>query len=406
MNLGNLSYFGVFLEGLLSFLSPCVLPLIPLYVGYLSQDADGRQSRRIMLVHTLFFVLGIGTVFVVAALGITFLQDFLSKYQLPMEIAGGILLIAAGLIALGVIRIPALERTYRHNAQRRGGNLGAYLLGFFFSFAWTPCVGPLLGSALVLAANAESHLQGILYIVCYAAGFLLLFVLLGLFTDETLRLLKKYRNVTAVVGKVGGAIVLAMGVYMLVDANRSVVQKTQAPAQETAPAVGEESAGAAAEAEASASPSAPADTRSDIEKYDFTLMDGDGNEVTLSSYKGKTVVLNFFATWCYYCNQELPDFQKVHDNDPDVVVLLVDMPNVSGEGDQDYVMKYMADAGYSMTVLFDTTGSVHSMYGVSGFPTTYVIQPDGNFLGYMPGYMQPSVLEQALWDAKNNANEQ
>ena len=80
MSLGNLSYFGVFLEGLLSFLSPCVLPLIPLYVGYLSQDVDGRQSRRMMLVHTFFFVLGIGTVFAVAALGITSLQDFLSKF--------------------------------------------------------------------------------------------------------------------------------------------------------------------------------------------------------------------------------------------------------------------------------------------------------------------------------------
>lgn len=402
MSFENLSYFGVFLEGLLSFLSPCVLPLIPLYVGYLSKDADENPGRKTMLVHTFFFVLGIGTVFAIAAIGISFLQTFISKYQLPMEILGGVLLIAAGLISLGVIRIPALERTYRHSSLKSGGNLGAYLLGFFFSFAWTPCVGPLLASALVLAANADSHLQGLLYIVCYAAGFLLLFILLGLFTDEMLRLLKKYRNVTLAVGKIGGAIVLAMGVYMLVDANRGIAQKTQAPVQETAPAAAEEKA--EEENNGALAAAATADTRSDIEKYDFSLSDGAGNEVQLSSLKGKTVILNFFATWCYYCNQELPDFQKIYENDPDVAVLLVDMPGVSGEGDQEYVKKYMADAGYTMPVLFDVTGKVHSLYGVSGFPTTYIIQPDGNFLGYMPGYMEPSVLEKALSDARNNEN--
>lgn len=372
---------ALFLEGLLSFFSPCVLPLVPLYIGYLTSGIDTNLSKakvRIQTtVRTLFFVLGISTVFFLAGLGSSALRYFFQKNTIFFSIIGGFLLILFGLFSLGIIDIPFLQREHRIVSfkQNKNGIIRSYLLGFFFSFAWSPCVGPLLASAMLKSASAESALIGWLYIGCYTLGFIIIFILLGLFTEEVLMLLKKHTNIVRYTKIIGGIVVLCMGIYMLNIGFTSIKALENKTSDNTT--VVENSND---------------ENLTDIEKYSFTLKDNKGNDVTLSEYKGKTVVLNFFATWCTYCKMELPSLEEINSTRDDIVIFLVATPNIGNEGSKEYIESFMEENGYSMTVLYDETGEVVSKYNVSGLPTSFFFKPDGSVLGYVPGYVEESSL--------------
>ena len=372
---------ALFLEGLLSFFSPCVLPLVPLYIGYLTSGIDTNLSKakvRIQTtVRTLFFVLGISTVFFLAGLGSSALRYFFQKNTIFFSIIGGFLLILFGLFSLGIIDIPFLQKEHRIISfkKNKNGIIRSYLLGFFFSFAWSPCVGPLLASAMLKSASAESALIGWLYIGCYTLGFIIIFILLGLFTEEVLMLLKKHTNIVRYTKIIGGIVVLCMGIYMLNIGFTSIKALENKTSDNTT--VVENSND---------------ENLTDIEKYSFTLKDNKGNDVTLSEYKGKTVVLNFFATWCTYCKMELPSLEEINSTRDDIVIFLVATPNIGNEGSKEYIESFMEENGYSMTVLYDETGEVDSKYNVSGLPTSFFFKPDGSVLGYVPGYVEESSL--------------
>ena len=372
---------ALFLEGLLSFFSPCVLPLVPLYIGYLTSGIDTNLSKakvRIQTtVRTLFFVLGISTVFFLAGLGSSALRYFFQKNTIFFSIIGGFLLILFGLFSLGIIDIPFLQREHRIVSfkQNKNGIIRSYLLGFFFSFAWSPCVGPLLASAMLKSASAESALIGWLYIGCYTLGFIIIFILLGLFTEEVLMLLKKHTNIVRYTKIIGGIVVLCMGIYMLNTGFTSIKALENKTSDNT-----------------TAVENSNDENLTDIEKYSFTLKDNKGNDVTLSEYKGKTVVLNFFATWCTYCKMELPSLEEINSTRDDIVIFLVATPDIGNEGSKEYIESFMEENGYSMTVLYDDTGEVVSKYNVSGLPTSFFFKPDGSVLGYVPGYVEESSL--------------
>ena len=372
---------ALFLEGLLSFFSPCVLPLVPLYIGYLTSGIDTNLSKakvRIQTtVRTLFFVLGVSTVFFLAGLGSSALRYFFQKNTIFFSIIGGFLLILFGLFSLGIIDIPFLQKEHRIISfkKNKNGIIRSYLLGFFFSFAWSPCVGPLLASAMLKSASAESALIGWLYIGCYTLGFIIIFILLGLFTEEVLMLLKKHTNIVRYTKIIGGIVVLCMGIYMLNTGFTSIKALENKTSDNTT--VVENSND---------------ENLTDIEKYSFTLKDNKGNDVTLSEYKGKTVVLNFFATWCTYCKMELPSLEEINSTRDDIVIFLVATPNIGNEGSKEYIESFMEENGYSMTVLYDETGEVVSKYNVSGLPTSFFFKPDGSVLGYVPGYVEESSL--------------
>ena len=393
---------GLFMEGLLSFFSPCVLPLIPLYIGYLTTGAvtkkeDGTVSydRLRTLLSTLFFCLGICTVFFLMAAGTGTLKQFLNSYDVQMQIIGGFLLVVLSLFSFGLIRIPLLEREHRFTLKnRKTGLAGAWLMGFFFSFAWSPCIGPLLASALMASASAETSSGSFFLIGAYSLGFILMFVLLGMFTEEVLAFLQKHRHVVKYTEKIGAAAVLCMGCWMLSQSFRTIsILQNSAKTPVTAEN-GEVSDYETAETEGA-----------DIVKYDFSLADKDGRYHSLSQYAGKTILLNFFGTWCSYCNMELPALQSIDDNLQDVEVLLIAAPDYGSEKDIDYIEDYMRSRGYTMKILYDTSLAVTMKYGVDGYPMTYIVKPDGNFLGYVPGYADQEALEHYIAVAKGEAEE-
>ncbi len=380
------------MEGLLSFFSPCVLPLVPLYLAYLTKDAketdeEGnvtyKLSRTLLL--TLGFVTGICFVFVLMAAGSGFLHDVFEKQKLSFLLYGGVLLIIAGLFSLHVIQIPFLEKTYQKqmNISGKMNFLKALVLGFFFSFAWSPCIGPMLGQAMLTAASAETKTTGYFYIASYAAGFIVIFLLLGIFTSQILRFLKKNKGIVRYTSVIGGMVVMGMGVYMCYQAH-GLIKAYEMKSEEVAEQQTQD--------------------ETNLDAFDFTLQDAEGNAVSLSDYRGKTIVVNFFGTWCYYCNMEFDGLQKVNDTMADVKVLMIAAPFVNGEGDIASVEAYMKDKGYSMDILYDTDLSVTNRFGVSGYPTTYIVKPDGSFLGYVPGYVPDEDLMGFIEMAGNTEN--
>ena len=400
MNGTTVTTFGLFLEGLLSFFTPCVLPLVPLYIGYLTsgRDENDPHHRRDTFILTLFFVLGICTVFLIMGLGSSALSVFFRRHSLQFQLFGGVLLIILGLMSLEVIHIPLLEKDYRIPGIKPGKSspLQAFLLGFFFSFAWSPCIGPLLASAILAASSAPSPMVGIAYLAAYAAGFVIPFLIIGLFTDTALDWLKKHKQIVKYTGKLGGAVVAGMGIYMVIQANQEILGlQRQKESTVLSEAASQPASEAAAEAAASTETEEPESDEIDAVKYDFVLKDASGQEHRLSDHVGRPTLMSFYGTWCYYCNEELPNLQKIHENG-DVDVILIAAPGYNNEGDIEYVEQYMAERGYTMQILYDTDQSVTGKYGVTGYPTTFALKKDGNFLGYMPGYMAEDVMEEVV----------
>ena len=187
--------FTVFFQGLISFFSPCVLPLLPLYVGYLSggtarRGEDGRVSydRKKVMVNTLFFVVGISAAFFILGLGVSALGTFLRGSQMLFVRIGGGLIILFGLYQLGIFGPSSLlgrERRLPFKLDALAMSpVTALLLGFTFSFAWTPCVGPALASVLIMAASASTQMWAFVLIGVYTLGFVLPFLAVGLFTTS------------------------------------------------------------------------------------------------------------------------------------------------------------------------------------------------------------------------------
>ena len=436
----------VFLQGLLSFFSPCVLPLVPLYVSYLAggaqkvdEDGNVHYPRKKILVNTLFFVIGISFTFFLLGFGFTALGRFFTDNRAWFARISGIIMILFGLYQLGLFgRSGAIEREHRlpFRLDRFTMNpLVALLLGFTFSFAWTPCVGPTLASVLLMASSSATSGRGFLLVSVYTLGFVLPFLAVGLFTGAVLDFFRRKRNVVRYTVKIGAVLLILMGIMTLTgfmngitgylssispggtaavqeetsgdsvpeeDSDEAPVDAETQDAAATTSA--EESAAAESAAEsADAEESSEADAGQDvIPAMDFTLTDQYGETHTFSDYKGKTVFLNFWATWCPPCKSEMPDIQALYEkygeNEGDLIVLGVanpktdEMPN-NQDGTVEEVTDYLEENGLTFPVVMDTTGELFYWYGISAFPTTFMIDANGNVYGYVSGALTADMME-------------
>lgn len=403
----GVSALTVFLQGILSFFSPCVLPLLPLYIGYLSggtgtRDADGKvhyQQGKVML-HTLFFVIGVSFAFVLLGLGISAVGSFFRNNQTVFTAIGGILVILFGLYQLGAFGTSALlareRRLPLHVDKLAMSPVAALLMGFTFSFAWTPCVGPALASVLLMAASAGTRAAGMGLIGVYTLGFVLPFLAVGAFTTSLLGFFKQHMKMVQYTVKAGGLLMILMGVLMLTGKMDAV---TGYLAQLSAPGTTEASDSmAASEASTEAPDAEAADERPAIPAPDFSLKDQYGNTHTLSDYKGKTVFLNFWATWCPPCRAELPDIQKLYESysqegENALIVLGVAGPLMGQEKSEEEITAFLEENGYTYPVLMDTEGELFGQYGIYAFPTTFMIDREGNVFGYLSGQMTYEMME-------------
>ena len=430
----------VFLQGLLSFFSPCVFPLIPLYMSYLSggtgvRGEDGRMyyRRSRVMWNTLFFVIGVSFAFFLLGLGVSGLGSFFKKNQMMFARLGGVLVFVFGLYQLGLFgSFKALGKERRLPLKLNMlamSPITALLMGFTFSFAWTPCVGPALASVLLMAASASTRTLGFGLIGIYTLGFVLPFLAVGLFTTALTEFFKKHNRIVAYTVKIGGVLMVLMGLMMYTGKMNSItgyLSRVQAPAKQESSTTGNETPRGtdgkdSGVSEGQKSPGAddgaqgPADQPEERETnetgrnaqndllpaLEFELKDQYGNLHTLEDYKGKTIFLNFWATWCPPCRAEMPDIQKLYDEyrekeDDSVVILGVAGPEMGGETTEEGITAFLEEHGYTYPVLMDTTGELFRGYGIFSYPTTYMIDQDGNVFGYASGQLTEDTMRSII----------
>ncbi|WP_416176315.1 cytochrome c biogenesis protein CcdA [Clostridium sp.] len=397
----HISVFLVFVEGVLSLFSPCIIPLLPVYLSVLSgsnyndlKSGKNEEQNRNLFKNTVLFLLGISTTFFILGSSASVLNYFLRSNKKIILIIGGIVVVIMGISYMGYLKIPFLQREKKFNIEINKMNpLKAYVLGFVFSFGWTPCVGPMLSSVLIMASTSKSIFIGNMLILVYTAGFMIPFIIITAFYKKLLRLLDKIKFHMNVIEKIGGIILLITGLVMILSGagfKINNINNSESYANEQNEQFENNKDDSNTEDDESEAPN-------------FELVDQYGNTHNLSDYRGKVVFLNFWATWCPPCRAELPNIEKVYkeykNNTKDVIILGVVAPNLGREGSREDIKKFLKENGYTFPVLFDD-GSIMYKYGIGAFPTTFIIDKNGRIYEGISGGLEKTMMESLIDKAK------
>ena len=220
----NVSLLGAFIAGLLSFLSPCVLPLIPGYISFISgaslKELTGpdtiKEARKKAVINSVFFVLGFSTVFIALGASATAIGKLLVIYKRPLSVAAAIVIIFLGLHMTGIFKIPALYNEKRIQINTRPINVAsAFVIGIAFAFGWTPCIGPILAGILTVAAAQDTVGRGILLLSMYSLGLAIPFLVTAYSITLFFKLFDKIKKSLNIVEWIAGALLIIVGVLIL-----------------------------------------------------------------------------------------------------------------------------------------------------------------------------------------------
>jgi len=316
----NLSFSLViaFVGGLASFLSPCVLPLVPGYISlisgvsidHLKEGGEARvQARRAVMLNSLAFNAGLSLIFVALGAAAGLIGSAITSNPW-IRIIGGIIIIAFGLQLMGVLKVGVLYRdTRKFSDEKPRGMLGSFTLGLAFAAGWTPCIGPILGGILGLAATSGGWQSGLVLSAFYAAGLAVPFLLTGLGINKFLSFYTRFRRHLHKVEIVSGVLLIVIGLLVATNnVTRLASYASVIPNPETwvnswakrnSAATGEQTATTAKPAGAYAL--AP----------DTEMRTLEGAPFRISQMRGRVVLVNFWATWCLPCRAEIPDFNRM-----------------------------------------------------------------------------------------------
>lgn len=371
----NITIWVAFLAGLLSFLSPCVLPLVPGYVSLISGvsidhlksgDESRTNARRAVILNSVAFNIGLSMIF----LSLGALAGLLGKTITAnpwFRIIGGIIIIGFGLQLMGLLKVGALYKDTRFFSQQKPrGMLGSLTLGMAFAAGWTPCIGPILGGIIGLAATSGGWQRGLFLSCFYAAGLAVPFLLTGLGINQFLGFYSKFRRHLHKVEVVSGVMLISIGLLIATNKvavlnnwlasflpNAEAVVVTHSPSETSAPPV--------------ATPNL--ERAPEIELKNVT-----GAPFRLSELRGRVVILNFWATWCIPCRSEIPDLNALHHDLESQGLSVVGV--LWKDADADLAAFHQEiKQDYNLVVGDDPTGEKFG--GVQGLPTTFIIDREG-----------------------------
>ena len=385
-----------FLAGLLSFASTCVLPLVPAYVAYMGAAAAGtettaRQQLKV-LGNAALFVAGFATAFVALGASFGLIGADLKAYRpLLLQIAGAALVLI-GIALLTIGRIPGLMGEKRFDIAHRlpRAPWASYVIGLAFAIGWTPCVGPILAAILLRAGASGTAAQGALLLAVYSAGLGLPFLVAAGLSGMLSRLLTRVRGAYAVLNAVAAVFLISMG--LLIFSNRLTVFNDYFPVVAvTTPFDSHFETG-------NPIPVPHGPVQLGRPAPEFTLKDIDGHPLSLAELRGKPVLINFWATWCVPCRDELPlirDEYLAHHAEG-LSVIAINFGDESG----DTVRKFWNKFALQPAPFLDPDGHVAAAYGVAlnntGLPVTFLVARDGTISGYEPSQLTRDYLDPAL----------
>ncbi|MCK5696260.1 MAG: sulfite exporter TauE/SafE family protein [Desulfobacula sp.] len=220
----TITYPAALFAGLLSFFSPCILPLIPAYFSFitgLSLDElteDKKETRRKVILSTLFYVAGFSFIFILFGASASFLGGFAAKYSWVVQYMGGGIILIFGLHLLGIINIKGFNFEKRIHVKEKPLHLmGTFVIGMAFGAGWSPCIGPMLGSILIVAGNQDTILEGIFLLSVYSAGLAIPFLIMSFFINSILEIMKRATKFIGIFNKIAGILLIVIGLLLIFD---------------------------------------------------------------------------------------------------------------------------------------------------------------------------------------------
>jgi cytochrome c-type biogenesis protein len=394
----QVSFFNIliaFTGGLLSFLSPCVLPLVPGYISLISgvsidhlkgetQDEGVGNARRAVIANSLAFNVGLSVIFLVLG-GTAGLVGAAIINNIWVRVIGGLVIIVFGLHLIGILKIKYLYKdTRQFSDQKPRGMLGSLTLGIAFAAGWTPCIGPILGGIIGLAATSGGWKGGLVLSAFYSAGLAVPFLLTGLGINKFLSFYSRFRRHLHKVEVASGIILILIGI--LVASNRvtmlssswlasilpNLESRLQLRGQNTPP------------------PSTTAANHAPAPDVQFTKLDG--SPFRLKDLRGRVVLLNFWATWCIPCRAEIPALSAMQ---KDLEARGLTVIGVSYDDTADLIQDFQKEIPQSYQIVLGGR-DVGSQLPASPLPTTYIIDRQGNLRDKMIGERSRAAFEAAI----------
>ena len=379
-----MQYIVSFLEGIITFISPCLLPMLPIYISYFAGESSdeaepGTKMKSRTLKNAFGFVMGFSVVFVALGALAGSLGQLLTKYQNAVNIVCGLIIIIFGLNFCGLLKIPVLNMTKKPDVDVKGtGFFRAVLFGIVFSIGWTPCVGTFLGSALLMASQEGTVIRGVLRLVCYSVGLGVPFILSALLIDKLKHAFQVIKNHYKVINICAGVFLVVIGLSMVIE-GISGYQKRIEMLENTV--------------EETKQQEASDDT---VMAPDFQVEDAEGNMISLSSFQGKPVVLNFWASWCPPCKSEMPDFQAAYDTyGEDIQFVMVNLTDGNRET-KETASAFIEESGFTFPVYYDVNMEAAYAYNISSIPVTVLIDADGTVVAHRIGMLNAEGLQQGI----------
>ncbi|MBI2821462.1 MAG: redoxin domain-containing protein [Acidobacteria bacterium] len=381
--------------GVLSFFSPCVLPIVPGYLSFITGFSFDRltqeQERRreilwVTFRNSLAFVVGFSLVFIALGAAATAVGEFLRAHLKLMGQIAGVVIIVLGIHLTGLYRIPFLLYEKRlHGQESVRGALSALTAGFFFGFGWTPCVGPILAGILALAAMSGTVSRGVVLLSVYSAGLGLGFILAALFVNRFLSASRRIRAHLRGVEVASGVLLLFIGVLISTDQMSRIASRlgflnpeslvvSRIPAQPAGPAV----------------TLRPVKFDPGPHEFEAPLLQGESKR--LSDYGGKIVLVNFWATWCAPCRDEIPGLIDVYREKQSHFEIL----GIAEESNVNDIEAFVKEMGIEYPILIDPKGRIGEQYRLFAYPTSYLFAPDGTLVRQYTGYLDDTMLRKDL----------
>jgi cytochrome c-type biogenesis protein len=383
------------LAGFLSFVSPCVLPIVPGYLTFITgmsfdELTDQQQRSSLMMsavVKSLPFVLGFSLVFIALGASASAVGGLIRANLGILKKIAGFGIVVLGLHLAGFLPIPALLRERRLSGEPAAPGMGrAFVAGIFFAFGWTPCVGPILAGILALAATAETLSYGVLLLAAYSLGLGIPFILSAAFLNGFLSLFSGIKGYLRQLEVGSGVLLVGVGLLIFTDNISWISQRLQFINAEELLTL-DTSAPAVRPADAAESP------QTAYGSYDFTLTSIDGERVRLADYQGKAVLVNFWATWCGPCVVETPALVRVYHKYKDRGFSVI---GVALQSEDDKIKEFVKKYRVPYAIASDTTSEVGLRYQVFALPSSFLFTADGKVKKAFTGYVEEEALEREL----------